>query len=65
MKSEYLQSLMTTIDGNPIDIPIEGNLGLLALGDIGLIAWRLKKREHNEAIRNNSKSQDHEGKRKE
>jgi hypothetical protein len=36
-----------TKDGQKIEVPIEGALGLLALGDIGLIAWRLKKKEKN------------------
>jgi len=31
--------------GKKFNIPVEGSLGLLALGAIGLIAWREKKRE--------------------
>lgn len=27
-------------------IPVEGSLGILALGDIGLRAWRQVKKEH-------------------
>ena len=27
-------------------IPIEGSLGLLALGAVGIIAWRKRKQEH-------------------
>ncbi|MEM1324378.1 MAG: hypothetical protein AAGI23_00410 [Bacteroidota bacterium] len=34
-----------TTQGQQFDIPVEGSLGLLALGDIGLIAWRKKKIE--------------------
>jgi hypothetical protein len=29
----------------PFDIPVSGNLGLLALGYTGLVAWRKKKKE--------------------
>ncbi len=31
-------------DGQPLDIPIDGAIGLLALGDVGIIAWRQKIR---------------------
>ena len=34
-----------TADGKPFEIPSEGCLGLLALGDIGLLAWRKKRRK--------------------
>lgn len=34
-----------TTGGEKFDVPIEGSLGLLALGYIGLIAWRKKRRE--------------------
>lgn len=34
--------IKTTTD-QLFEIPLEGSLGLLALGDIGLIAWRQKK----------------------
>jgi hypothetical protein len=29
-------------NGQPLDIPIGGAIGLLALGDVGTIAWRQK-----------------------
>lgn len=32
--------IITTKEGNPIEVPPEGSLGLLALGYKGLIAWR-------------------------
>jgi len=35
---EHLQ----TWDGLPFDIPVGGSIGLLALGDLGIIAWRQK-----------------------
>lgn len=37
-----------TKDGQPFDIPAEGSLGLLALGYVGLMAWREKRRVVNE-----------------
>ena len=27
------------------EIPVEGSLGLLALGDLGLIAWRYRRQQ--------------------
>lgn len=39
------QIQLTTKDGEPIDIPIGGAIGLLALGDVGLIAWRQKRQQ--------------------
>lgn len=32
-------------DGRPYDIPIGGSIGLLALGDLGIIAWRQKQQQ--------------------
>jgi hypothetical protein len=40
MKKDVRQITITTKDGQPIPVPPEGSLGLLALGHIGLIAWR-------------------------
>ena len=34
-------------DGKEIDIPVEGSLGLLALGAVGIRAWRRKQKEIN------------------
>ena len=31
--------------GTPYDVPPEGSLGLLALGAVGLRAWRAKRQE--------------------
>ncbi|HFA50279.1 MAG TPA: hypothetical protein ENJ95_14805 [Bacteroidetes bacterium] len=31
--------------GQPYCIPVEGSLGVLALGDLGIIAWRQKRRQ--------------------
>ena len=39
-----------TKEGKKIDIPIEGSLGLLALGAKGLIAWREKR----DSVKNNN-----------
>jgi hypothetical protein len=35
---------------DPNNIPVEGSLGLLALGDIGFEAWRKTKEKHNRKI---------------
>ncbi len=32
-------------NGDDFDIPIEGSLGLLALGSVGIEAWRTKRKE--------------------
>lgn len=32
-------------NGNPYPIPKEGSLGLLALGHVGVLAWRAKRRK--------------------
>lgn len=32
-------------NGKPFDIPVDGSLGLLALGHLGLMAWRNKRKE--------------------
>lgn len=32
--------------GKQVSIPFEGSLGLLALGDIGLVLWRNEKERH-------------------
>ena len=37
--------LLRTKDGEDFDIPEEGSLGLLALGYVGLMAWRQKRHE--------------------
>lgn len=36
---------ITTNDGQKVEIPVEGSLGLLALGYVGLIAWRMKRKQ--------------------
>lgn len=46
MKEDVANVLnIKTKDGKPFDIPLQGSLGLLALGDLGLMAWRKKKME--------------------
>jgi len=37
-------------DGAPYDIPVGGSIGLLALGDLGTIAWRQKLRSIQEEM---------------
>lgn len=55
---------ITTTDGQPFKVPVEGSLGLLALGYKGLIAWRQvrrqyqKVREANKAQNENTKTED-------
>lgn len=39
----FPELVIKTTTGQSFEIPLEGSLGLLALGDIGLIAWRQKK----------------------
>jgi len=34
-----------TEDGKAFEVPEEGSLGLLALGYVGLMAWRQKRQE--------------------
>ena len=36
-----------TKDGKEFEVPVEGSLGLLALGTVGIQAWRKKQREMN------------------
>ena len=38
-----LMQLIKTRDGKPYPIPVEGSLGLLALGYKGLMAWRARR----------------------
>lgn len=55
---------ITTTDGQPFKVPVEGSLGLLALGYKGLIAWRQvrrqyqKVREANKPQNQNTKTED-------
>lgn len=39
-------SILQDDDGNPITVPHDGSLGLLAIGHIGLIEWRKSKEMH-------------------
>lgn len=45
MSEEQNQDENMPKPGEKYEIPVEGSLGLLALGHHGLIAWRQKKRE--------------------
>lgn len=36
------QEVSLAAEGKPIDVPVDGAIGLLALGDLGTIAWRKK-----------------------
>jgi hypothetical protein len=39
-------SILQDDDGNPITVPHDGSLGLLAIGHIGLIEWRKSKEKY-------------------
>jgi len=43
--SDLSENLLQTKDGQPIEIPFNGSLGILALGDIGLLLWRKRRKE--------------------
>ena len=41
---------------NAVEIPTDGSLGLLALGAVGIKAWRKKREEEDLKIKNNQKN---------
>ncbi len=46
MNNQFLHEIskhLTTEDGRSYAVPVGGSLGLLALGDVGLMAWRQAK----------------------
>jgi len=48
MENDQVKQFLTsfqTKNEQSFNIPVEGSLGLLAMGDIGLMAWRLKMKE--------------------
>ena len=49
---EELDALFKDKSGKSFPIPIEGNLALLAMGDVGIQAWRLKKKLVKQANKN-------------
>ncbi|MEZ5012829.1 MAG: hypothetical protein R2794_00925 [Chitinophagales bacterium] len=42
---------ITTSDGKPFKVPVEGSLGLLALGYKGLVAWRQARRQYQKTMK--------------
>ncbi len=44
-ESTDLNPSLFSVNGQPFSVPAEGSLGLLALGYVGLMAWRGAKRE--------------------
>lgn len=44
--------------GKTFEVPVQGCLGLLALGDLGLVAWREKKVEYIQELQNRASKQD-------
>ena len=49
-KKQTNKVTITTNDGLPFQIPVEGSLGLLALGYKGLIAWRQVRRQYQKTV---------------
>ena len=52
-KREKIEEAYGIIDheGKPLDIPLKGSMGLLALGYRGLMAWRAKRIESEKWVR--------------
>ncbi len=48
-KNKPQKVVVTTKDGQPFQVPVEGSLGLMALGYKGLIAWRQVRRQYQKA----------------
>lgn len=44
-----------TFDGKPFKVPPGGSLGILALGNVGIRAWKKAKKEYEEEIKNGEK----------
>lgn len=49
-KKQTKKISITTNDGKPFQIPVEGSLGLLALGYKGLVAWRQVRRQYQKTL---------------
>lgn len=49
-KKQTNKVTITTNDGLPFQIPVEGSLGLLALGYKGLVAWRQVRRQYQKTV---------------
>jgi len=45
MDTKDFEKLLSTRSGEEVEIPFDGSLALFALGDIGLMLWRKKRRE--------------------
>ena len=62
-KKQQNKMVITTNDGQPFKVPVEGSLGLLALGYKGLVAWRQVRRQYQKAIeaKNAGKAKSAEG----
>ena len=43
----HKKAAILKMDGTPFEVPVEGSMGLLALGFQGLMAWRAKRKEAN------------------
>ena len=53
-KKQNPQITILAEEGNKIDVPVEGSLGLLALGAVGLFSWRKKRKESKKADQSNN-----------
>lgn len=56
-KKQPQKITITTPDGKPFKIPVEGSLGLLAIGYKGLVAWRQVRRQYQKAREANKQQQ--------
>lgn len=46
-KDENIKKIVTKT-GTEMKVPVEGSLGLLALGSVGIRAWKAAKKEYNQ-----------------
>ncbi len=49
------KSPVITLNGKPFTVPPGGTLGVLALGNVGVRAWKQAKKEFEEAEKNGEK----------
>ncbi len=57
-KNEKNKITITTTDGKPFPIPVEGSLGLLALGYKGVVAWRQVRRQFQKTVAANQQQKE-------
>jgi hypothetical protein len=54
MKNDEKQTVIT-FNGTPFSVPPGGTLGILALGNIGIRAWKKAKKEYEQQLKNGEK----------